>query len=115
MEKTLSFDELKEYLDEIPQPNSRVGIFDLTINNRGRKYSFERLKTNFSLNEDLLGFGLNHYGWLHLIMPSIKKSKFHDDEDVCVDIWRREFISAILTEKEINIKTKNFTVQVNWE
>ncbi len=109
------FDEFKELIQKIDAPAQRLGIFRLQINNKGKKYDFHSLKEN-SGSDNLTGFGLNHYGWLNLPMPQYKKSKFHDSEDVSVNISREEFIEASVKPglNEIQIKTKSWNGVLTW-
>jgi hypothetical protein len=107
----LTYDELKQEIDKIEVPKQRLGIFNVSINNKGKKYYFEKLKQNFGAS---VGFGLNHYGWTNLAKQAYKHSKFHDSEDVCIDIDESEFISCEKNENEFIIKTKNFDAVVSW-
>ncbi len=114
----IDFEGLKKALDEMNElsPAQRTGIFNVEIKNGARKYNFSSLKVNGGYNPDLLGFGLNHYGWMNLPMPKTKKSKFHDSEDVSIDLWRNEFETGEYdkTARTLNIKTKSFSLAVNW-
>jgi len=111
----MNFDEFKNLIESIEVPAQRLGIFKVEINNKGKKYDFRSLKTNVSYNDDLFGFGLNHYGWLQLPMPQYKRSQFHDCEDVSIDIWRKDFIEATEIDKtKISLKMKNWTAIVSW-
>jgi hypothetical protein len=111
--KPLSFFEVKELIGNIPVEAGRTGIFDVKINNRGKKYHFEKLKENFT-TENFFGFGLNHYGWLGLKKQDFKQSKFHDNEDVSIDVNHRDFISAFVFENNLSIKTRTFQMLVSW-
>lgn len=115
--KQITFDEYVSLIDTIPQPAQRLGIFNIKINNNNKRYEFHSLKVNFASRKDLTGFGLNHYGWYkHLPKQSFKRSKFHDEEDVDIDIWRNEFMYAykVANRNEIGVMTKNFQLQINW-
>lgn len=112
--KNLNFDELVDFIKSIESPTQRLGIFNVSINNKGKKYEFINLKPTHTNNKDFCGFSLNHYGWLNLPMPKYKKSKFHDEEDVSVWFERVEFISATLEGKLLKIKTKNFNTIITW-
>lgn len=105
----ITYDELSSEIDKIPQFNQRLGIFNVQINNRGKKYYFESLKRNYG---DSIGFGLNHY--YNLTTQDYKRSKFHDEEDVCIYIERDEFIGCEQFEDKFIIKTKTFTATVSW-
>ena len=89
----MNFDELVSYFDNIDYPAGRLGPFDAYISNMGRHYEFHNLKLNAGFNEDLMGFGLNHYSFSFQPLE-IKSSRFHDSEDVCIDIQRKDFRSA---------------------
>lgn len=107
----LTYKELKNEIDKIEVPEQRLGIFDVEINNKGKKYFFRSLKQNAGSN---VGFGLNHYGWLGLPMPKYKKSKFHDSEDVSINFEENEFISCQKEKLKFIIKTKTFDAVVRW-
>lgn len=77
----ITYDELKNDIDNIEVPAQRLGIFNVEIFNRGKYYFFKTLKQNVG---DDIGFGLNHYGF-GLSRQKYKRSKFHDEEDVCID------------------------------
>lgn len=113
--KELTYKEVFEELDKIDAPAQRLGIFDVKINNRGKKYHFKSLKQN---SGGVIGFGLNHYGWLNLPMPKYKRSRFHDEEDVSVDIYENEFISCTKVNNTLNntlnIKAKTFNAVITW-
>jgi hypothetical protein len=107
----LSYQELKNEIDKIEVPAQRLGIFDVEVNNKGKKYFFKSLKQNAG---NCIGFGLNHYGWLGLPMPKYKQSKFHNSEDVCISFEENEFISCQMENKKFIIKTKTFDAVVRW-
>ena len=104
----MNFNEFKSFIKSIDVPAQRMGIFNLKINHNGYDYNFHSLKENYSGNDDLCGFGLNHHFENCSEQPT-KSSIFHDTEDIDVCVWREDFISA---EKEldnkINIKTKKW-------
>lgn len=114
--KKLTFDQLRELIDTIPQPTQRLGIFKVKINNYNKRYEFHSLKVSASYNPDVQGFSLNHYGWLGLPKQKYHRSKFHDEEDVAIHLERSEFEYAYKVENfnEISIITKKFNLQVNW-
>jgi hypothetical protein len=104
----MNFNEFRTFISEIEVPTQRMGIFNVTIDYDGKKYHFYRLKENYSDNDDLFGFGLNHHHTNCSEQPT-KSSIFHDDEDVCIDIRRKDFISAEnKTENEIILKMKDW-------
>ena len=116
MEK-ITFDEFVQLIATIPQPNQRLGIFNIKINNCQKRYEFHSLKVNYSNNPDVTGFGLNHYGWFAALpKQSFKRSRFHDEEDVSIGINRDEFEYAYKVENfnEIGVSCKTFTLQINW-
>lgn len=112
----LSFDEFKAFIHSIEAPAQRLGIFRLQIKNRGKEYDFDRLKETATFNEDNCGFSLNHYGWMNLPKQNYKRSKFHDEEDVCIDIDRAEFVKAnkVPDNNEIILEMKNWYAIVSW-
>lgn len=112
----LTFDEYKELISSIEAPKQRIRIFKVKINNFNKRYYFEGLKINANGNPDIAGLGLNHYGWLNLPGQRYIQSKFHDEEDVCIDIWRHEFQYAYKVERfnEIGLVMKTWTAQINW-
>jgi len=107
----LNYDELKKEIGKIKVPAQSLGIFNVEINNKGKKYSFEKLKENYGGN---VGFGINHYGWKGLKKQNYKRSQFHDEEDVSINIDEDKFISCEKSEKKFTIKTKTFTAIVRW-
>ncbi len=110
----LSYDDLERTMFTIDVPeNSRTGIFNVEINNMGKKYYFEKLKQTAPM-KSFLGFSLNHYGWLGLQKQRYKRSKFHDEEDVSIQISKDEFINCIKLGKQLTIKTKTFKAVVSW-
>jgi|ERR1035437_7759142 hypothetical protein len=109
----VNFEKFKNIIRSVDVPAQRLGIFNVKINNRGKKYDFHCLKESITNNEDNFGFSLNHYGWEILPKQKYKKSKFHDEEDVCIDICKDEFIDAIVNhQNEILLKTKYFTALI---
>ena len=112
----LSFDEFKTFISTIEVPAQRMGIFRLQIKNRGKEYDFDRLKETASNNDDSCGFSLNHYRWLNLPKQRYKQSKFHDEEDVSVDIDRVEFVKAnkVPDNNEIILEMKKWYAIVSW-
>jgi hypothetical protein len=113
----MNFDELKTFVGLIPAPDQRMGIFRVQINNKGRRYDFHSLKENASSNENVFGFGLNHYGWMNLPKQQFKQSKFHDEEDVSIHINKSEFVNADLSKlsNTLTIEMKNWSAVVTWE
>jgi hypothetical protein len=107
----LTYNELKAEIDKIEQPAQRLGIFNVEINNKGKHYYFMCLKQ--SAGSDI-GFSLNHYGWMGLPKQNYKRSKFHDEEDVCVYIPENEFIESEKKDNEFIIKTKTFKATVTY-
>lgn len=115
--KRLNFDEFVTMVNGIDAPNQRLGIFNVKINNCHKRYEFHKLKVTASNNPNITGFSLNHYGWFaELPKQNFKKSRFHDDEDVCIHIERSEFDYAYKVNnfQEISVITKNFSLQINW-
>ena len=112
----LTFDEFKAFIKTVEVPAQRLGIFRLEIKNKRNKYDFHCLKESENYNEDAAGFSLNHYGWLNLPMPKSKRSQFHDEEDVSINIYRDKFIKAIkkVDENKILINTKNWSGILSW-
>jgi hypothetical protein len=112
----LSFDEFKAFIHSIEAPAQRLGIFRLQIKNRGKLYDFDRLKETATFNEDNCGFSLNHYGWMNFPKQNCKRSKFHDEEDVSIDIDRSEFVKAnkVPDNNEIILEMKNWDAIVSW-
>lgn len=112
----LSFDEFKAFIHSIEAPTQRLGIFRVQIKNRGKEYDFDRLKETATFNEDNCGFSLNHYGWLNLPKQNYKRSKFHDEEDVSIDIDRTEFVKAnkVPDNNEIILEMKSWYAIVSW-
>ena len=105
----MDFNEFKSFIKSIDVPTQRMGIFNLNINYNRRNYSFRSLKENYSANDDLFGFGLNHHFENCAEQPT-KRSIFHDEEDIDIDIWKDDFISAEKeSENKINIKNKKWT------
>jgi len=114
--KKLTFDQFKEIMNSIEVPAQRIGIFRIKINNNNKRYYFTGLKINASYNDNMFGFGLNHYGWLGLPKQSFKRSQFHDEEDVSIEVSRDIFQYAYKTEgfNEMSVSTKTWTAQINW-
>lgn len=109
--KILSFDQFKEVIQAVDAPAQRLGIFNVAINNYGKKYDFMHLKESVSFNKDRFGFSLNH----SYQPQKYKQSKFHDWEDISVGISREEFITANeINDTTIEIKTKTFKAIVTW-
>lgn len=96
-----SFDELKEKLAAIPKHR-----FDVSVKRRTRLDVFYRLKRTHSFNPDVMGFSLNNYN------EQAKRCAFFDGEDVCIDIYKSEFISAIEFNGEFEIKMVKSTITV---
>ena len=115
--KKLTFEELSDFFDKIPQPSQTLGIFKVIINNWNKKYEFHNLKISASNNPDYFGFSLNHYGWLGLPMPKYKKSKFHDSEDVCISIDKSDFVNShyFPDSQQVTIRTKTSLLKIFWE
>lgn len=109
----VDLDGVKEFLSKIEVPYGRTGIFDVKINNRGKKYHFEKLKETFSIG-DFFGFSLNHYGWRGLKKQKYKRSKFHDEEDVEIHVDREEFKAAYVYDNFLLVITKTFKMVVTW-
>jgi hypothetical protein len=104
----MDFNEFKSFIKSIDVPAQRMGIFNLTINHDGKTYYFNSLKENYSGNDDLFGFGLNHH-YTNCAEQPTESSIFHDSEDISIGIWREEFISAEKeSDNKINIKTKKW-------
>lgn len=110
---SLDLDGVKELLSKIEVPYGRTGIFDVKINNHGKKYHFEELKETFS-GVDSFGFSLNHYGWMGLKKQKYKRSKFHNEEDVAIHVDREEFKSAYVYDNFLLVITKTFKMVVTW-
>lgn len=101
----MTFDEFKNFIDSVPAPAQRMGIFNLDIKYKGKTYNFHSLKQNASFNTDLTGFGLNHHFGNIRELPT-KSSIFHDSEDVSVNIWREEIKSIEkVSDNEIKLVT----------
>lgn len=62
------------------------------IRNNNRRYFFERLKPSVSYNPNCCGVSLNHTFQRQMT----KRSRFHDEEDVCISFDRAEFQNANL-------------------
>jgi len=105
--ETLSFDEIKLYLSKV---NEDYGIFDLHILNCGKEYFFKHLKETYTLNDNNFGFSKSH----GVSEQWCKRSQFHDEEDVYVTIDRSVFISSHVWKTFMVIKTKTFTIFVDW-
>lgn len=114
--KELTYGEFKELVDAIPVTAQRLGIFRVKLVNCGKRYYWESLKVSASYNPDSYGFSLNHYGWLNLPKQPFKRSQFHDEEDVSIDIDRDKFLWASKTEdrNEIHLSMKTWWAQINW-
>jgi hypothetical protein len=113
----MSFDEFKLILTGLSNAYGkpgRFGCFYVAIDNNSHFYFFEKLKMSQTMNNDICGLSLNHYGWQPLAKQQYKRSKFHDEEDVSIDFERAEFIDAERTGSHLNVKTKTFTATILW-
>lgn len=112
----LTFDEYRLLIESIPAPAQRIGIFSVKINNFNKRYYFEGLKTSAHSTENRCGLSLNHYGWLGLPKQRYNQSKFHDEEDVAIEILKDEFKYAYKVKNfnEIGLVMKTWTAQINW-
>lgn len=114
--KLVPFDQLKNEFDAIPQPEGRLGIFNVSINNRGKRYEFRSLKITYSNNPEYFGFSLNHYFWVVAKYREMryKNSQFHDSEDVNVSIHVSNFKYAAMEDNRAVIVTNTCTITVTW-
>lgn len=115
--KVVDFDSFTALINEVTkilpaQSNAYLGNFNVSIVGKKGSASFLNLKPTASQNADLCGFSLNHY---HNHFKGCPKSAFFDGEDVCIDIWRKDFISAATyEEKGIIVLLKSGTITIGW-
>lgn len=114
----LTFDEFVKLINDIPQPDQSLGIFQVKVNNANRHYYFTHLKICAGANPDLFALGLRHYGSKGQRKQKYTTSKFYDKDydDVVVNIWRHEFKYAYKVERfeEIGVITNTLDIQINW-
>ncbi len=110
----MDFNEFRSFIRSIEVPKQRMGVFNLEIIHEGEKYHFYNLKENCGYNDDLFGFGLNHHFENCAEQPT-KNSIFHDSEDVSVDIWRNDFVSAEKkSENKVHLKMKDWGAMITF-
>jgi hypothetical protein len=114
VESTNSFDNLVSFFNSIEVPAQRLGIFRVKITDASnRRYDFHCLKLNMSYNYNLFGFGLNHYGWISTLpKQKYRQSKYHDEEDVSINIDRKDFLrmEKVIGRNEAYIFINKLTV-----